>query len=284
MVALRFASTVLVASALALLPTGAQSRPLAADKASLFAQASAEKLNRDFAGAEISYLLLDVDSVRVIAARWKDADAPIPMGSLVKPFTALAYGEQNGLKFPQYVCRGSASGCWLPKGHGRTGVVSALAQSCNSYFQTLASTLSVEQVSATAARFGLEPPPQSATSEAFVGMGSQWLNAPLKMANAYLELHRRRSEPGVSLVVAGLAESGRRGTGAWVDRELIYSDALVKTGTAPCTHPKRAPGDGLAVALAPADHPKVLLLVRVHGIPGAQAAKVAGNMLRVLEE
>jgi hypothetical protein len=56
--------------------------------------------------------------------------------------------------------------------------------------------------------------------------------------------------------------------------------ALVKTATAPCTHPRHAPGDGFAVAVWPADNPRILLLVRAHSKPGAGAAAIAGEMLR----
>lgn len=103
------------------------------------------------------------------------------------------------------------------------------------------------------------------------------------MARAYVELIRRRDEPGVRMVLDGMAQSARQGTGAEVDRALPYSDALAKTGTAPCTHARHAPGDGFTIVLAPADQPQILLLVRVHGVPGAQAARTAGQMLRRIE-
>src|SRR3984885_2823191 len=76
---------------------------------------------------------------------------------------------------------------------------------------------------------------------------------------------------------------GNGSVGAAVDRILPFPDALVKTGTAPCTHSPRAPGDGFAIVLTHADQPKILLMVRVHGVPGAQAAKTAGLMLRRVE-
>jgi len=81
-----------------------------------------------------------------------------------------------------------------------------------------------------------------------------------------------------------MRESALVGTGAAVDRSLARTNALVKTGTAACTHRPRAPGDGFVVAMSPADHPKILLMVRVHGVPGAKSAKVAGAMLHRLEE
>jgi hypothetical protein len=36
--------------------------------------------------------------------------------------------------------------------------------------------------------------------------------------------------------------------------------------------------------MLPAEQPQILLLVRIHGVPGAQAAKTAGQMLLRLEE
>ena len=69
-----------------------------------------------------------------------------------------------------------------------------------------------------------------------------------------------------------------------VDRALRYSGALVKTGTAACTHSAHAPGDGFVVALVPAEQPELLLMVRVHGVPGAKASVVAGQMLSRIEE
>jgi hypothetical protein len=36
--------------------------------------------------------------------------------------------------------------------------------------------------------------------------------------------------------------------------------------------------------MMPFENPQLLLMVRVHGVPGAQAAKIAGQMLRRLQE
>ena len=103
------------------------------------------------------------------------------------------------------------------------------------------------------------------------------------MARAYLEFVRRHDQPGVRQILAGMAQSAEQGTGAEVDRALPFPNALVKTGTAMCTHAKRAPGDGFAISMSPADDPQILLMVRVHGVPAAQAAKTAGQMLSRLE-
>lgn len=269
---------------LVLLPSGSGARSVAAPQDSLFAQSAAELLNRDFTNPDLSYLLLDAKSGRVIASRWDNPETPIPMGSLVKPFTALAYGERHGFSYPAHVCRGTASGCWLPRGHGQVNLTRAIAYSCNSYFGMLAASLSSEQVSLTATHFGMETPKASASGPALAGIGKQWLISPMRMTRAYLEVVRRREQVGVHEIVDGMALSGRQGTGAAVDRAVPHRDALVKTGTAPCAHAKRAPGDGFVITLWPADEPRILLLLRVHGVPGAQAGKTAGEILRRIGE
>lgn len=257
--------------------------PANARDSSLFAQTATEALNRDFPSHDISFLLLDASTGRVLASRWDHPDRPIPMGSLVKPFAALAYGEQHEFQYPVHTCRGTATGCWLPHGHGEIGITSAIAYSCNSYFRMLTANLAGADVARVAERFGIEAPDRDASGAALAGIGSRWQISPSRMARAYLEFIRSREQSGVREVLAGMAQSAKRGTGAEVDRALLFPDALVKTGTAPCTHSPRAPGDGFVVVLTPADQPQVLLMVRVHGVPGAQAAKTAGQMLKRIE-
>jgi cell division protein FtsI/penicillin-binding protein 2 len=273
---------------LALLASSGSAGPVAPDHAkdavsSLFAQSAVETLNRDFPSRDISFLLLDAHTARVLTSRWEHIDSPIPLGSLVKPFTALAYGERHDFHYPAHTCRGTATGCWLPRGHGEIGITSAIAYSCNSYFRMLTANLIAADVAPIAGRFGIEPPYRDATGPALAGIGSRWRISPPRMARAYLELLHRGEQPGVREILAGMAQSAQHGTGAEVDRALPFPDALVKTGTAPCTHSPRAPGDGFAMVLTPADQTQILLMVRVHGVPGAQAAKVAGQMLRRIE-
>lgn len=267
---------------------------------SLFVQSAGRILSREYGNCHgasaapvsgscsqsdrISFLALDAHTGVVIASRWENPEKPVPLGSLVKPFTALAYGERHQFTYPTHVCRGTSTGCWLPRGHGEVDLGSAIANSCNSYFRMLTANMGVADVSLVTSSFGLQPPAPDSSGVGLAGVGKGWLISPLSMANAYLELIRRREQPGVRQVLAGMAQSARQGTGAEVDRALEHSDALVKTGTAPCTHSTRAPGDGFVIAMMPADDPQILLMVRVHGVPGAQAAKTAGQMLRRVAE
>ena len=258
------------------------------NSSSLFAQSAAEALNHDFPSRDISFLLLDAQTGRVLASRWDHPNAPIPMGSLLKPFAALAYGQQHDFRYPGHTCRGTPTGCWLPRGHGDVDLTAAIAHSCNSYFRMLTATLTAADVSPTAARFGLDGPTPETFGPELAGLGGRWRTSPLRLARAYLELIRQRQQPGVSQILDGMALSARQGTGAEVHRAFPLSDTLlktllVKTGTAACTHSRHAPGDGFTV-VTPADNPQILLMVRVHGVPGAQAARTAGQMLHRIEE
>ena len=259
-------------------------QPSATPARSLFAQSAIQLLDREFPDENISYLLFDAQSGVLLTSRWPAANQPIPLGSLVKPFTALAYAERHAYRYPVYACRGAASGCWQPRPHGKLGIVSAIAVSCNSYFRSMAANLTGEQVRGIAARFGLDPPAGELSGPPLMGLGERWPISPLRMAHAYLELVRRRDQPGVGPVLEGMAQSAQRGTGSGVGRALQDTDALVKTGTAPCRHEHRAPGDGFVIAMVPANQPELLLMIRIHSIPGAAASITAGRMLARLEQ
>ena len=252
--------------------------------ASLFSQSAAEILRRDFAKSGTSYLLLDAKTGGVLASRWDNSEKAIPMGSLVKPFTALAYAQAHDFRYPIYECKGKSNGCWQPRPHGKLDITAAVSVSCNAYFRRLAESVTPEQLRPVAQAFGLQFPDAGSTSATLFGLGDQWRISPTHLAQAYLELDRRRNQPGVSPILEGMRQSGERGTGAAVDRQLKRAKALVKTGTAPCTHSPWAPADGFVVALVPGDQPEILLFIRIHGVAGAKAAETAGQMLREMEE
>ncbi len=125
--------------------------------------------------------------------------------------------------------------------------------------------------------------PMSTAPDSLIGMGRGWPVSPLALAHAYAELVARRAQPGIAAIVDGMRLSAVRGTGSAVGRRLNHSAALVKTGTAPCTHYPRASADGFVIALLPADDPAIVLLLRVHGTTGARAAFTAGEMLQAIE-
>jgi hypothetical protein len=185
---------------------------------SLFSQSAVLVLEREFSSSDISYLLFDARTGTLLSSHWEDPAKPIPLGSLVKPFTALAYGETHDNQFPSHICRGEASGCWQVQPHEKLDLVSAISVSCNSYFRALAENLTGERLIPIANRFGLDPPDPALSGPPLMGLGDRWPIAPIKMARAYLELYRRHDQPIVRDILAGMEQSARNGTGRELDK------------------------------------------------------------------
>src|SRR5438270_5635625 len=181
-------------------------------------------LSASVGAPEVNYLTMDVRTREVIEQHWPGADTPIPVGSLVKPFLALAYGPS----FPEFVCKGTASKCWSANGHGRIRFREALAHSCNAYFLQLARGTDGRTLEVVAAKFGI-PAPRADTPEARIGLGSDWKISPLALTRAYCELASRAAEPRVNDILAGLRQAAESGTASAIGR-----GALAKTGTAEC--------------------------------------------------
>jgi len=262
-------------------PTFSLREASAAGNDALFRRTAAQVLAREFPSTDISYLLMEIKSRSFVAKRWESSDKAIPVGSLVKPFTAVAYAETHAFQFPEFTCTPSA--CWYPQGHGKIGIVRAVALSCNAYFINLASKVSASQVEEEARRFGLKGPGRTASPDAMAGRYGVWQESPEALVKAYAELLARREQPGVREIAQGMAMSAREGTGVGIANQRPKIAALAKTGTAPCTHAEHAPGDGFVMMAWPAESPQYLLLVRQHGNPGAHAAIVAGKMLKALQ-
>lgn len=215
---------------------------------------------------DVNYIVVDISTRQIVRQDWPDADKPIPVGSLVKPFTALA---SNGA-FPELTCHGAVDRCWLAKGHGPLQFREALANSCNAYFLKLAAGVDDHSLAVVAAKFGI-PAPSDETPESKIGLGGNWRIPPLALARAYCELSSRSIEPRVADILAGMKQAAATGTAS-----AIGHGALAKTGTAPCVAERKHKGDGFTIIL----EPHIAILVRVHGVPGAEAAKSAAVILR----
>ena len=122
-----------------------------------------------------------------------------------------------------------------------------------------------------------------------IGATPEWRISPVTLAHAYAVLAARSDDEVVGRLLVGMKlAAGAGGTAAKIGAHHggAFGGVLAKTGTAPCVSgPEPCPvnGDGLVVALAPAEHPRLLLLVRERGTTGAQAAEVAGRMLAKIE-
>ncbi len=217
----------------------------------------------------IEYLLGRAADGEILARRWEHPDARAPIGSVVKPFVTLAYAEEHGAQFPEFVCKG----CWLPRGHGRIGIVDAIAQSCNAYFLQLSAQVSLGTVERIAATFGLEPPPDG-SPDTLIGRHGRWQCAPMSVVHAFAELVQRHGDGCVPTVLEGMRRAARSGTAAGCGAAVA-----AKTGTAPCTHVNEAPGDGLVVVLL---LPDFVLFARAHGTTGAETARMCSRFLKAV--
>ena len=272
--------------------------PMRAQEASpdLYAQATQTMLDRSFPSAQMEYVLLDARSRKTIAVRWEHGENPVPVGSLLKPFVALAYGRMLGSarRFPTVVCHGKSDGCWRPGGHGSMTLVPALAESCNAYFLALARGVAAGGGSAlerVSIEYGLPEPPAQRTAAMLIGVTPEWRIPPVTLAQAYAGLLRASGDETeretLRLLRAGMRQAALPGgTAAKVGSHP--GGVLAKTGTAPCVAGSGesrcvANGDGLVVVIAPAESPRWALLVRQRGTTGAHTAETAGKMLASLE-
>jgi cell division protein FtsI/penicillin-binding protein 2 len=218
---------------------------------------------------DTEYLLARAGDGSVVAERWNSVNTPAPLGSLVKPFVALAYGEAHAFEYPRFEC----TGCWLPQGHGFLDLRTALAQSCNSYFLHLAAAIAPGNIELVAQRYGLTMPDDTSPAS-LIG---KWRAKPISTVRAYDELVYRRAEPGPSLVFDAMRLCARSGTAAG-----LGAPAAAKTGTAPCVHQPKQQGDGLVAVLFPEASPEFVLLARTHGVTGAACARRVGPFLRAV--
>ncbi len=223
----------------------------------------------------VQWITLDLASGRHVD-NWPNADQGTCLGSLLKPFLVLSYHATHA-GFPVVDCRGSLTGCWLPQGHGRQSIVNALANSCNSYFLQLSAQIDRAALEMICLSYGLAWPPRSFEASRLIGLGGGWPQSPLHTAQAFGRLARNATDPGVRIVLTGMAQCSRCGTA-----RAAQIPCYAKTGTAPCSHLHRGAADGFVVAIYPLDEPRHVLLVGQHNTTGANAAKNVRPLIAAL--
>jgi len=90
-------------------------------------------------------MVVNLDSNQVISVKGDPAilNLEMNMGSLIKPFIALAANRPEFLINQRVLCPRSSieidigERCWLAKGHGNVGIKEGIAYSCNVYFRHL---------------------------------------------------------------------------------------------------------------------------------------------------
>jgi cell division protein FtsI/penicillin-binding protein 2 len=245
-------------------------------------QAAQATLSSQFSQPSLSYLLVDVHSGSILAERWPHSDEPIAIGSLIKPVTAMAWLETNR-PFPVITCHGTPDACWRPHGHGHITLQSAITESCNAYFLQLGRGLSISEANHTLGRYHLPPVSPADKAQALAGLAANWKTSPHALAYAYIALEREAVSRHFAPLLEGMRQSASVGTARAISTALSATPVLAKTGTARCSHSPAATADGFTAAFFPAEDPRLFLLVRVHGVTGADSAAIAGRMLRALE-
>jgi hypothetical protein len=225
------------------------------------------------ASSSLRYLVLDIPA-RQLSAHWPDSRSLVSFGSLLKPFLLLAFAKTHA-RFPEVICHGTASGCWFAKGHGKQTVVPALANSCNTYFLTLAVGIDRAALANVCLEYQLSPPAAESTPTSWVGLNEGWPQSAEPVLNAFRRLVQNRSNPTAGLALSGMELCARKGTA-----KAAALHCFAKTGTAPCSHTPPAEGDGFAVLIYPTDAPRLVLLAEQHGTTGAHTAGFSGDLLR----
>jgi len=251
---------------------------------------------------EARIVVLDIASARLVGAyRLDDAARTLAApGSTLKPlvlYGLVGTGRWNPASRiacdRQLVVAGHRLACAHPPAPP-FDAREALAWSCNSYFAAVARTLRPGELGRLLHRTGLlgatglardealaefrEPDSQEAEQLALLGVEGVRVT-PLELAVAYrwlaLELAAHSDSAATQVVRTGLADSASFGMAG--PASLGGVAILGKTGTAAGISSSQT--HGWFVGLAPAQKPKVVIVVYLPAGRGADAARVAGEIL-----
>ncbi len=219
---------------------------------------------------------------RLIASQHDDVlDTPMLVGSIMKLVTLVA-ARASGVadEATRIDCGrllrldGRTLDCvHAPPGHA-LDAREAIAQSCNTYFVTVARRLSRSALSEAAVSLGLPPVPEQASLPlAAIGLDGarasprRWLTAIRRL------VAQEQTRRGTSAVLDGMRDAARVGSAASLAEQGI--DVFAKTGTAPMPGGGTA---GLVVVIAPRTNRAVIVVAP--GASGHDAAEIAGRVLR----
>lgn len=238
------------------------------------------------ASAGVAWVVVDAASGAIVSAERADVlDRPVLPGSLAKIVT-LAAAVDAGLvdDATRLTCarRVRVEGTTLDCAHAAwaapAAASTALADSCNSFFVTLATRLPPAAHASAARALGLPaPPPADDLRLAAVGLGGAGV-PPRRWIDVLQLVTRAEPVAGVSnharaIVAEGLREAARSGTAAAFGRYGV--DALAKTAT---TRTAAGGPVGLVAAAWPASRLRYALVLAVAGGAGRDAAERAASL------
>lgn len=223
-----------------------------------------------------------------------------PPGSTVKPFVLMELLETGKIDPAQHVvCHrplyvdGKRMDCSHPRTVTSLDASDAIAYSCNTYFATVATRLSPDELTGVFKRIGFTSATGHAEDEAAGKIGTpatqgqlqlqalgEWgiQVTPLELLAAYHSLARHKIKGDLASAAAvfdGLERAVQYGVAHRA--QPAGTTAAGKTGTAagmrtPATH-------GYFVGYAPADKPEIVVLVYLEHGRGMDAAAIAGPVI-----
>jgi penicillin-binding protein 2 len=261
------------------------------------------------AGQRGTAVVLDVHSGRMLAAYHADVAARrvARPGSSIKPFTLLALLQTGNVDaHTALVCKrpltiaGHKLDCTHPDVPEPLGPAAALAYSCNSYFTNVAKRLTAEQLRDSFGRAGFASLTHLQPNEAsgFVALAQspeqlqlqaigEWgvSVTPLELARAYRDLallSQMNSDAKVTaLLFEGLQESVSHGM-ARAAQPASPIKVAGKTGTAPADEGQWT--HGWFAGYAPAENPKIVIVVFLEKGHGSDAAALASKIFDAVAE
>jgi SpoIID/LytB domain protein len=238
------------------------------------------------ASTGVAWVVVDAASGAIVSAQRADVlDRPVlpgPLAKIVTPAAAVDAGlvdEATRLTCARRVrVDATTLDCAHPLWSAPAAARTALADSCNSFFFTLATRLPPAVHASAARALGLPAAsPDDDLRLAAVGLAGAGV-PPRRWIDVLQLVARGEPVAGVSnraraIVAEGLRDAARTGTAAAFGRHGI--DALAKTGTT-----RTAAGDpvGLVVAAWPAGGARYALALAVAGGAGRDAAEFAANL------
>ena len=258
---------------------------------------------QDFTDTDSAILIVSTETGKILGSANADLfDTQYPPASLMKVFTAIAFYQDHGNKFPALHCPPSLAsdpkGCWDRNGHGKVGIVEAIGYSCNVYFRQLAHRTSHEIFHQTLQKFDL---PNSDRVDdihsVMTGKTLDWTVSPLMLLRAYAALfnggylyshgkqdakHIALDEPVRKILYQGMKHASQHGTSLEA-KKAAGQLMLGKTGTSLLWTDGKVnwrETQGYWIGLYPSEKPKFAVLTLVRKGRGAtDAAPLGGKAL-----
>ncbi len=233
-----------------------------------------------------AFRIIELPSRRTLSSSREDLlDTPVLPGSIIKVATLVA-GLESGVitSDTRILCRrhieiaGRQITCSHPDLGRPIGPAEALAHSCNYYFASLAERLPRGALDRVLGQIGLPPTtPSAPLVSSALGLDGTRVSAD-QLLSAFVRLTTTPSVPMRAETRAVLME-GLRGAAEYGTASALADGgvaALAKTGTAPMPS---GGYEGLVVAVSPVNRPSRALVVMAPGAAGADAARLASDLL-----